>query len=251
LEVWQVLVLLAAAVCIGWINNLAGAAGAVGLVLLQWLFGLDIKEANVSLRLSALAIGVGGMAGFLSHGQRFPARMWVMGLLTVPGALLGSYLALNLPGWVYSTCLATVLLAVLIQQLRGLPPKETPSGESPPKWLLALVFTLVGLHMGFVQVGFGLVCILTLGAIHSRNLVEINSAKMALVIVSAATSTTSMAFSEQFKWGPAIVLGIGAGIGSFLASRWSVRKGHAAVRVMVIVLCGSVLAWLAWRALAV
>lgn len=249
MEIWQVLVLLVAAVCIGWINNLAGAAGAIGLVVLQWLFHLDIKEANVTLRLSALAIGLAGMVGFLSKGHRIPPRMWVLGLFTVPGALLGSYLALSLPGWVYSTCLAAVLLTVLVQQLPRFPPHESALEKHPPMWLLILIFTLVGLHMGFIQVGFGLVCILALGAIHSRNLVEINSAKMALVITSAATSTTSMAFSDQFKWGPAIVLGIGAGIGSFLASRWSVRRGHGAVRVVVIGICGSVLLWLGWQAL--
>lgn len=251
MEFWQVLALLAAAVCIGWINNLAGAAGAIGLVLLQLILDLDIKEANVTLRLSALAIGLAGMVGFLSKGQRIPARMWVLGLLTVPGALLGSYLALSLPGWVYSTCLAAVLVTVLAQQLRRSLPPKSALGENPPTWLLIIIFTLVGLHMGFIQVGFGLVCILALGAIHSRNLVEINSAKMALVIVSAATSTTSMAFSDQFKWSPAIALGIGAGIGSFLASRWSVHRGHGAVRVVVIGICGSVLAWLGWQALVV
>jgi uncharacterized membrane protein YfcA len=90
---------------------------------------------------------------------------------------------------------------------------------------------------------------LALSAIYSRNLVEINTAKMALVVVSATTSATTMAFSDEFQWRPAIVLGIGAGAGSFLASRWSVRKGHGAVRVVVIGICGSVLAWLGWQAL--
>ncbi len=245
------MLLLAVAVCIGWINNIAGAAGAIGLVALQSLLDLGIKEANVTLRLSALAIGLAGMAGFLSRGQRIPGRMWVLGLFTIPGALLGSYLALKLPGWAYCTCLAAVLLAVLVQQLVRGASAETGTRAKPPEWLLVLVFSLVGLHMGFLQVGFGLVCILALGAIHSRNLVEINSAKMALVVVSAATSTTSMAFSDEFKWGPAIILGLGAGIGSFLASRWSVRKGHGAVRIVVIGICGSVLAWLGWQALAV
>jgi uncharacterized membrane protein YfcA len=250
LEIWQVLALLAAAVCIGWINNLAGAAGAIGLVVLQTLFDLDIKAANVSLRLSALTIGVAGMVGFLSRGQQIPARMWVLGLLTVPGALLGSYLALSLPSWVYRACLALVLVSVLIQQLRRSSLVGDITRRTPPTWLLVLLFSFVGLHMGFIQVGFGLVCILALSAIYSRNLVEINAAKMALVVVSAATSATSMAFSDEFKWQPAIVLGIGAGAGSFLASRWSVRKGHGAVRVVVIGICGSVLAWLGWQALA-
>ena len=249
MELWQILALLTAAVCIGWINNLAGAAGAIGLVLLQVILDLDIKEANVTLRLSALAIGLAGMVGFLSQGQRIPPRIWVLGLLTVPGALLGSYLALSLPGWIYRSCLAAVLLAVLVQQLRRSPSHKSALKKSHPTWLLILVFTLVGLHMGFIQVGFGLICILALGQVHSRDLVEINSAKMALVIASAATSTTSLAFSDQFKWSPAIVLGVGAGIGSFLASRWSVRRGHGAVRVVVIGICGSVLAWLGWQAL--
>ena len=114
MEPWQqVLALLVAAVCIGWINNLAGAAGAIGLVALQELLDLDITQANVTLRLSALTIGIAGMVGFWSRGQHIPGRMWMLGLLTVPGALLGSYLALSLPGWVYRSCLALVLLLFL------------------------------------------------------------------------------------------------------------------------------------------
>ncbi len=249
MEPWQVLVLLVAAVCIGWINNLAGAAGAIGLVALQELLDLDITQANVTLRLSALTIGIAGMVGFWSRGQHIPGRMWMLGLLTVPGALLGSYLALSLPGWVYRSCLALVLMLVLVQQLRRPNPVADGPLQSLPTWLLVLVFTLVGLHMGFIQVGFGLVCILALSHIHSRDLVEVNSAKMALVVISAATSTTTMAFSDEFQWWPAIVLGLGAGLGRFLASRWSVRRGHGAVRVVVLGICGSVLAWLAWHAL--
>jgi hypothetical protein len=43
------------------------------------------------------------------------------------------------------------------------------------------------------------------------------------------------------------VLALGAGLGSFVASRWSVDKGHGAVRVVVLLICVAVLVRLGFQ----
>lgn len=242
MTITDVLLLIATGVAVGWINNLAGAAGALGLIAFQALLHMDVMAANANLRPSALAIGCAGLLGFLSKGRSFPPRVWLYALLTVPGAVLGSLLVRPRFTLLFQLVLAALLLVVLIQQVRNRSGRmERPTDRRSPPWLLLLLFTWLGAHMGFVQVATGLVAIFVLSIVHSRDLVEVNAAKMALVIVSAVTSNITLAAGASIDWPPALALAGGAGIGSFLASRWSVRKGHGSVRLVVIVICVVVL----------
>lgn len=230
----------------GAVNNLAGAAGALGLVGLETLGGLDTTHANISLRPAAIAIGISGLIGFRSRGVHIPSRAWGYGALAVPGAALGGYMALELPIWVYRLTLAVVLIAVLAQQLTNRHPAGSTT-RSLPAWLKPLLFVFVGLHMGFVQVATGLVSILVLTAIHSRDLISVNAAKMALVICSSVTANLVLGLAGEIVWVPAMALAVGCGVGSFGASRWSVDKGHGAVRLVVVGIAVAVLARLVWQ----
>ncbi|MHC5065496.1 MAG: hypothetical protein ACYTG5_16145, partial [Planctomycetota bacterium] len=95
----SVLILLAAGGAMGFINNLAGAGGLIGLLALDLAVQMDPSGANAAIRPSALAIGISGLVGFYTKGQKVPLRAWGFGLVAVPGAVAGSVLALTLPEW--------------------------------------------------------------------------------------------------------------------------------------------------------
>lgn len=242
----EVLWLLLAGLGMGAINNLAGAAGVLGLLAFEFACGLPTPIANGSLRLAAIAIGLFGWLGFHSRGVRVPARAWRLAACTVPGAVVGVTLALRLPDVIYHAYLLLVMLAVLWQQLAHKVPTGADAPARSPLAALAAL-SLVGVHMGFVQVGVGLVAILALSRFHSRNLIEINTTKMALVLVAATVSLLEFTRNAAIAWGPAAVLAAAAGAGSFWASRWSVSRGHAAVRVVVITITATVIAKTAWQ----
>ncbi len=239
--------LLVAGFAMGAINNLAGAAGVLGLMAFELASGLSPALANGSLRLAAIGIGLGGWLGFHSKGLHIERRAWLLALCTVPGTLLGVYLALELPEWVWRGYLLVVMVAVLIQQVRNRNIALAAPRRSP--WLAFLGLSIVGMHMGFVQVGTGLVAILALTAFYSRDLVAVNTCKMALVLVSAIVSVAQFGAHGAVAWPPAIALAIAATLGSFLASRWSIAKGHAGVRVVVLVITVVVLGRLVWQLL--
>ena len=237
--------LVLAGLGMGAINNLAGAAGVLGLIAFEDACGLSPELANGSLRLAAISIGLCGWLGFQTRGVRIPARAWRLSLWTVPGALLGVALALRLPVWMYRSYLLAVMLAVLWQQLRNRLPDA--AAAPPHRGLVAFGLLVVGMHMGFVQVGVGLVAILVLTRGVSRDLVEVNTTKMALVIVSSLVSTLEFSRNAVIVWGEGTVLALAAGAGSFWASRWSVTKGHAAVRAVVLTITTLVIARLLWQ----
>lgn len=230
------LILLAAGAAMGFINNLAGAGGLIGLLAMDLAVMMDPTGANAAIRPAALAIGLSGLLGFYSKGHKVPLRAWYFGLAAIPGAVAGSVLALTLPEWVYQSALILVVLAVLGQQFR-ITPSQTENRRDASLGIGMLMFTLVGLHMGFLQVAVGLLIMLTLGRVHSRDLVMVNAAKTAIVICTAGASTLSLGLAEAIDWQPALWLATGAAIGSFTASRWSISKGHAAVRIVVLLVC--------------
>lgn len=248
IDLVAVAILLGCGLAMGAINNLAGAAGALGLIGLQDAAGLADVEANASLRLGAVGIGLAGWIGFKSRGIAIPRRAWTYGLIAVPGAFLGTQMALELPIWVYRSTLLAVLCIALLQQLRGRRSAHATKTTRPA--IAAALFFLVGLHMGFIQIATGLVALIALSAVHSRDLVEVNAAKMALVICSSIVAVASFAVAGQIAWVPSLSLAIGCGLGSFFASRWSVDKGHGAVRAVVLLITTAVLARLIWQMLA-
>ena len=90
--------------------------------------------------------------------------------------------------------------------------------------------------MGYVQVGTGLVATLVLSKAYDRDLLSVNAAKSIVVIVTAVTSATSLTIAGAITWTPAISLAVGCAAGSYLASKWSVKKGGDAVRKVVLVI---------------
>lgn len=249
MELHVVLLLIVAGLAVGFINNLAGAAGAIGLVALEGLLHMPTMEANASLRLSAVALALAGMFGFLSKGHKVPGKMWGYSLLTIPGAIGGALMVRSDFELLFQLIVMALLSVVLIQQLRNR--RQSEDLDAPPRatpwWLLVLLFSWLGAHMGFVQIGTGLVAIFALSLVHSRDLIQVNAAKMAFVLVASSTSSITLACTDRIVWGPGLTLAAGAAIGSFTASRWSVSKGHGAVRVVVIMICVAVMARLGYQ----
>lgn len=223
-------------VAMGFVNNLAGAGGVLALLAFDMAAGLDTLAANASMRPAALSIAAGGILGFRSRGERVPAAAFGYALWTLPGAIAGAILAIRLPTWVYDASLLTVIVCLTYRLLS----RSAKTGQDHPggsKLASALWFSAVGLHMGFLQVGVGLLAILALQHVHSRDLVHVNIAKTALVAVSAVTSVTAFAVAGEIVWGPALWLALGAGIGSFAAARFSLKRGHGAIRAAVLGVC--------------
>jgi uncharacterized membrane protein YfcA len=231
-ELLPIALTVVAGVAMGAINNVAGGAGVLGLLAFEYGFGLPLETANPSTRIAAVAVGTFSCLGFVFAGHRIPRAAYGQALLALPGALLGAHLALGLPPLVFRAYLAVVMLLLLRQQLRPRPAESTPS----PPWFRALGCFFIGLHMGYVQVGTGLVAALVMSKAYDRDLLAVNAAKSIVVIVTAVTSATSLTIAGAITWTPAISLAVGCAFGSYVASKWSVKKGGDAVRRVVLVI---------------
>jgi len=222
-----------AGILMGAINNVAGGAGVLGLLAFEHAWGMPLDSANPSTRVAAVAIGTFACLGFVRAGRKIPLRAWMQGLVALPGAILGSHLALGLPPMVFRSYLAVVIALLLWQQLR---PRSLVVATVRAPWLSALGCFVIGLHMGYVQVGTGLVATLVLAHAYDRDLLAVNAAKAAVVVLTSLASVGSFTLVGAIDWLPALSLAVGAGIGSYAASHWSVANGATAVRRVVVVI---------------
>lgn len=233
------LLTVVAGVAMGFINNLAGGAGIFALWAFQYACGLPLAMANPSSRPGAVGVGVFAWLGFWRAGVVPPRRTWRLAAYAVPGAFAGNLLALQAPDLWFRGYLAVVLLVLLVQQLRHRQSTGTPT---TPRWLGPLGCLLIGVHMGFAQIGTGFVATLVLLTTYDRDLLAVNAAKAVVVITSSIASLLGfvlapLLFASQppvIAWGPALCLAVGTATGSFLASRWAVDKGARSVRRVVI-----------------
>lgn len=227
------LIVIVAGAAMGWINNVAGGAGIFALWAFEYACGLPLATANPTARVGAIAIGVFSFLGYLRAGRRPDRRAWLSGLAAVPGAWFGAKLALELPPLVFRVYLATLMALLLRQQLRR---QDNGAALVPPRQpVLALLgCLLIGLHMGFAQIGTGLVATLLLSAAYQKDLVAVNAAKSTIVILTSITSVGSFAADDAIAWPQGLCLALGAAGGSYAASHWSVKNGSTAVRRVVI-----------------
>jgi uncharacterized protein len=231
-EIFTIALTVIAGIAMGAINNVAGGAGVIGLLAFEWGFGLPLETANPSTRLAAVAIGGFAYLGFVRAGRKIPTKAFGQALLALPGALIGAQLAVGLPPLIFRMYLAVIMLLLLRQQLSGLASAPKPSNA----WQRGIGCFVIGLHMGYVQVGTGLVATLVLARSYDRDLLAVNAAKCIVVFVTAITSATSLALANVIAWTPAIALAVGAGVGSYLASHWSAKQGTNAIRRIVLVI---------------
>jgi uncharacterized membrane protein YfcA len=217
----------------GAINNVAGGAGVLGLLAFEHAWGMPLDSANPSTRVAAIAIGTFAFLGYVRAGRKVPARAWMQGMVALPGAIVGSQLALGLPALWFRGYLALVIALLLWQQLR---PRRPDVGPQRPAWLAAVGCFAIGLHMGYVQIGTGLVATLVLAHAYDRDLLAVNAAKSVVVILTSLASAGSFAVAGVIDWLPATSLAVGAGLGSYAASHWSVAKGAGPVRRVVLVI---------------
>lgn len=233
------LITVAAGVAMGAINNVAGGAGIFALWAFQYACGLPLAVANPSARLGAVGVGLFAWLGFLRAGIRPGRDAWRLALFAIPGAFVGNLLALRANDLLFRGYLVAVLALLLVQQFRRRGRHDAPSTA---RWFGPLGCALIGLHMGFAQIGTGFVATLVLVASYHHDLLQVNAAKGVIVITSSIASLTGFVLaphvlagqSPVIAWGPATCLAVGTATGSYLASRWTVDKGARAVRRVVV-----------------
>lgn len=233
----KIFVILAAGISAGFINTMAGGGSLITLPLLIFL-GLPAAVANGTNRAALLVENITAVINFRDKGYFDYKFGLILALPAVIGSLIGAQIAVSISEQLFNQILAFIMFIMLILILWN-PAKNLKIREknlSKERRIIAgFVFFLIGIYGGFMQAGVGIIIIAALSLLTGFSLVKINSIKVFVVAIYIFSSLSIFVFNGKVDWEIALLLALGNGSGSFLASTLAVEKGEKLIKVVLTI----------------
>lgn len=241
------LLVFGAGLVAGAVNVMAGGGSLLTLPVLLFL-GLPAALANGTNRIGILAQNVVAAADFKRAGVGDLGTGVRLALATLPGAILGAVVAIEIPERVFRLILALVLVfavaALLIPSAVG-----ADSGAAPrrPGWLTYVAFGAIGFYGGFIQAGIGFVFLAVLHRLLRLDLVRANMYKVTVIGVYTIPALAVFIATGNVAWVVGLVLGAGTAVGALAATRISIAGGEKPVRIVVGLALAAMAVRLVWQ----
>ena len=239
MEVWYHNVLLiVVGFIVGFINTIAGGASLISLPVLIFL-GLPPTVANGTNRVAIIIQTAMATAGFKSKGvSTFPFNVY-LGLSALVGAIIGARIAVDVDGDAFNRILAIVMMVVVGIIIFKPKIKEVLLAErltGKYLWIGIVVFFFFGIYGGFINAGLGFLMILFLHFVNRMTLVRANATKVVVVCIYMLSALAVFAFNDKVNWVVGLILAVGNGLGAWVASRFSVKKGDGFIKSFLIIM---------------
>jgi len=237
MSILHILLVILTGIAAGFLNVNAGGGSLIAMPILIFL-GLPSAVANGTNRIALMIQNIIAITNFKSKGF-FDWRLSIIfALPAVIGSIIGSNLAISMSGEIFNRILAIVMLVVLAliiwkPQKKLKAKKETL--DKKDKIIGAIVFFFVGIYGGVIQAGVGFIIIAALTLITGYSLVKINSMKVFIVAVYMILSLLIFIINGKVNWVYGLCLALGNGIGAYIGSNFSVKKGDKWIKVILII----------------
>lgn len=234
----QALLIIAVGFVAGFLNTIAGGGSLITLPVLIFM-GLPPAVANGTNRIAIFSQNIFGVLGFRSKGvSDFPYSIW-LGISALLGAIIGARIAIDIPGEIFNRILAVLIVIFVLYPIFKKNTRDRSNIKERTgiryKVIGVIVFFFIGIYGGFIQAGVGFIIIAALTMINRFSLVKTNSVKVFVVLVYTVSAMFIFILEGKVHWGYGLTLAIGNSTGSWIASRWSVKKGENWVRWFIIV----------------
>lgn len=218
------------------INVGAGGGSTLTLPLLIFL-GLDSSVANGTNRVAVLVQSVASTASFRNRNVSDLGLSFKLSLCTLPGAIIGAWLAVDISSLWFNRILAIVMIGIIATFF--LPPPKSNITEAidsgRPNWLVYPAMVVVGFYGGFIQAGVGFLLMAALRGILGLDLVRVNMHKVAIVFIYTIPILGIFMFTGNVHWLYAIALSAGSAVGGWMAAGWTVTKGERWIKMILVV----------------
>ncbi|MCB1213963.1 MAG: sulfite exporter TauE/SafE family protein [Deltaproteobacteria bacterium] len=228
---WTIfLILIPLGLVAGFLNVLAGGGSLLVLPVLIFL-GLPAPIANATNRLAILSQGLSGMAGYQLFQKERLKKYLSLSLWTLPGALAGAFLSVEISELWFQRILAIILIAATF--LIFFPPKKkliASSMELPSSFASKLALVAFGFYGGFIQAAAGLVFLLLLSGLGGVSLLESNKLKVSLIVFYTLPVLIFFIWQDLILWSVGLSLAVTQALGGYLAAKFSLKKGEKPIR---------------------
>jgi len=237
---------IVAGIIAGVINTLAGSGSLVTLPMLIAL-GLPSHVANATNRVGVAMQNVVGITTFQRSGKFNLTGSWWLIAPTIPGALVGAWLATQLGQQemdaVIGAVMVIMLFIILFDAEKWLREKSEVR-EGRPSLLTLILFFGIGVYGAFIQAGVGVFILgaMVLGTGYS--LIHANAIKLMIVLVVTLLALVIFIQQGMVDWGLGALMAVGQSIGAWLAVRFATRYKYANLwvrRLLITVIVISIL----------
>ena len=233
-----VLALIVSGVFVGFINTLAGGGTIISLSIFMFL-GLPAGIANGTNRVAVILQNMTSVSQFRRKKVLDFKKANKLAIPTMIGAIAGAQIASDINEAVFRKAIGVVLIVMMYFILTK--PSQWLKGtealmEKPVSWIQVVIFFVIGVYGGFVQVGVGYFILagVVLGA--GYDLVKANAIKVWIILLYTPLALIVFILNDQVRWDFGLIHAIGNIIGAYVASRFAVSWGANFVRWFVIVI---------------
>jgi len=220
----------------GFVNTLAGSGSAVSLTLLTFL-NVPIDVANGTNRVAILLQNLVAVHGFNRDGRIDWQVAVRLALPACLGSIVGALIATAVDEASLRMAVGVVMLCVLASLFIG--PKRWLEGQARSiaertGWGQLLLYFGVGVYGGCIQVGVGVLLLVSLVLCSGYDLVRGNGVKVLIILCFTVFALAVFVCRGKVDWGIGATLALGNMAGAAVATRQAARRGAGFVRVLLI-----------------
>lgn len=217
----------------GLMNVSAGGGSTLTIPALIFI-GMDSALANGTNRVAIFLQNVFAVISFKKEKHSDFKLSFKMAACTIPGGLLGAWLAVEVSDQLFRTILGIVMIGVIISMF--IPRKKIEEIKELVKipWLIWPAMFGIGFYGGFIQVGVGFILMAAIYYILKINLVKVNMHKVFIVLIYTIPALLVFFLSGNVDLKLGLVLAAGNSIGGWWAAKLNVKKGETFIRYLLI-----------------
>lgn len=237
-EFYKPLILFFVGIFAGFINVNAGGGSTLSLPILIFL-GLDASIANGTNRVAILLQNFSAVASFKkAEFSQFKISL-KLGLLTLPGAIIGAYFASKINNDLFEIILGIIIVLIIVSMI--IPNRKIDSlaaTNKNPSVLAYISMFGIGFYGGFIQVGVGFLLMAALHHLMRLSLVYVNMHKVFIVFVYTIPVLLIFIISDNVNWVFGLILASGNMIGAWWGVKFSVKGGEKYIKIVLVIATG-------------
>ncbi len=216
-----------------FINVMAGGGSVLTLGGMM-LMGMDASIANGTNRVGVFIGAASSTVAYRAEKISNIKKSLILGLCALPGAIIGTFFAIDISNELFKKLLSIVMIFVLITLFVPKKKDRKKRASKVREFMQYPAMVLVGLYGGFIQAGVGFLIMAALRHLTDMTLVRVNMHKAFIVLIYTVPVLIIFSLSGNINWLYASILSAGNFIGAWLSVKLSVKKGD---RVVKYVLC--------------
>jgi uncharacterized membrane protein YfcA len=231
-DLWQAGLLVAVGIAAGFLNVMAGG-GSLLTVPVMVFMGLPGPVANGTNRIAILAQNITAIATFARRGFKDFRLSLTLAACSLPGAIAGALLGVQLQGVWFNRALALIMVGVmLVMYFDKRTAQDSETYQPTDRQLLNghLLMVVVGFWGGFIQLGVGFIIMPVLNRVMGLDLVRTNMHKVFIVAVYTIVALVIFASQVELVWMIGIALAVGNSIGGYLGTHFAISGGERMIR---------------------